>query len=88
MIYAWWIWLAAALVLLLLEMLAPGFIFLGFAIGAAAVGLWLLAGYAVGWPWLLLICAGVALAAWVALRQIVGGRKGQTRIWDRDINED
>ena len=52
------------------------------------MGLWLLAGYAVGWPWLLLICAGVALAAWVALRQIVGVRKGQTRIWDRDINED
>ncbi|MCA0846146.1 NfeD family protein [Salipiger thiooxidans] len=88
MIYLWWAWMAAAVLLLVLEMLAPGFIFLGFAVGAAAVGLWLLAGYAVGWPWLLLVFAVVSLVAWIVLRQLVGVRKGQVKLWDRDINED
>ncbi|MBU2959630.1 hypothetical protein KO516_02085 [Citreicella sp. C3M06] len=84
----WWVWMAAGAVLLLLEMVVPGFIFLGFAIGAAAVGLWLLIGYAVGWPWLVLLFAVVSLLAWVALRQLLGVRKGQVKLWDRDINED
>ncbi|MDO6586205.1 hypothetical protein Q4543_11835 [Salipiger sp. 1_MG-2023] len=84
----WWVWMAAGAVLLLLEMVVPGFIFLGFAIGAAAVGLWLLIGYAVGWPWLVLFFAVVSLLAWVALRQLVGVRKGQVKLWDHDINED
>lgn len=88
MVYLWWVWAAAAVVLLVLEMLAPGFIFLGFSIGAGAVGLWLLAGYAVGWPWLFLLFAVISLIAWIALRQIVGVRRGQVKLWDRDINED
>ncbi|MCR8549142.1 hypothetical protein M4578_14985 [Salipiger sp. P9] len=88
MVTLWWVWLAAAVILLVLEMLAPAFVFLGFAIGAAAVGLWLLAGYALAWPWLFLIFALVSLAAWLALRQVVGIRKGQIKHWDRDINED
>jgi len=88
MIYLWWVWMAAAVLLLVLEVLAPGFIFLGFAIGAAVVGLWLLAGYAIAWVWLLLILAVVSLASWLVLRQVVGVRKGQIKLWDRDINED
>ena len=87
MIYLWWAWMAAAVLLLVLEMLAPGFIFLGFAVGAAAVGLWLLAGYAVAWPWLVLVFAMVSLVAWIVLRQLVGVRKGQVKLWDRDIND-
>jgi membrane protein implicated in regulation of membrane protease activity len=88
MIYLWWVWMAAAVLLLVLEVLAPGFIFLGFAIGAAVVGLWLLAGYAISWVWLLLIFAVVSLVSWLVLRQVVGVRKGQIKLWDRDINED
>ncbi|MBY6004135.1 hypothetical protein KUV62_09465 [Salipiger bermudensis] len=88
MIYLWWVWMAAAVLLLVLEVLAPGFIFLGFAIGAAVVGVWLLAGYALAWVWLLLIFAVVSLIAWLVLRQLVGVRKGQIKLWDRDINED
>lgn len=88
MIYLWWVWMAAAVLLMVLEVLAPGFIFLGFAIGAAVVGLWLLAGYAIAWVWLLLIFAVVSLIAWLVLRQVVGVRKGQIKLWDRDINED
>jgi|TARA_R100000049_G_C1895211_1_gene46955 inner membrane protein len=84
----WWVWIGAALVLLALEMLAPVYILLGFAVGALAVGLALLAGLQAGLPWLLLICAAVSLLAWVALRRGTGLRKGQTRIVTRDINED
>ncbi len=34
----WWVWVVAGLVLAILEMLTSGYIFLGFAIGAAVVG--------------------------------------------------
>lgn len=88
LIYLWWIWMAAAALLLALEIVVPGFIFLGFAIGAAAVGLWLVVGFAMGWHWLVLAFAVVSLIAWIALRRLVGIRKGQVKTWDRDINED
>ncbi|WP_417720511.1 NfeD family protein [Salipiger sp.] len=88
MIHLWWIWASAAVLLLVLEMFAPGFIFLGFGLGAAAVSIWLLVGYAAGWPWLVLIFAVVSLLSWIALRQLVGVRKGQVKLWERDINED
>lgn len=90
----WWTWAVAALVLGLLELLAPSFFFLGVALGAAAVALLLLVGGPVGaalagsLPLVLLFHAVLSLVAWVALRQIVGVRKGQTKRIDRDINED
>ena len=60
MIWAtWWIWMIAGLSLAFLEVLVPGYIFLGFALGA-----------------------------WRVLRKGLGGRQGQVKIWDRDINED
>ena len=34
MVSIWWVWLSAAIALAVLEVLAPGFIFIGFAIGA------------------------------------------------------
>lgn len=34
----WWVWVCFALVLGIAEVLLPGFIFLGFAIGAVGVG--------------------------------------------------
>jgi hypothetical protein len=40
----WWVWLVAAILLAILEVVAPAQIFLGFAIGAAGVGLALLLG--------------------------------------------
>ena len=40
----WWVWMVAGLVLGVLEILAPGFIFLGFAIGALLTGVLLVVG--------------------------------------------
>ena len=90
----WWVWMVGALILGFLEVLIPGFIFLGFAIGAAVTGAVIgLGGAAVApltgsLPWLLVFFAVVSLVAWIVLRRVVGVRKGQTKIWDRDINED
>ncbi|MGV6811945.1 MAG: NfeD family protein [Brevirhabdus sp.] len=91
MIWAeWWIWLAAALVLAIAELLAPAFILLGFAIGAAVTGIAVLTDIA--WltsslPRLLVLFAAVSLLAWLGLRRVVGVRKGQVKVWDTDIND-
>jgi len=84
----WWVWLSAALALAILEMLAPVFVFLGFAIGAGVIGLLLALGLNVPLFWLLVIFALVSLLSWVALRQMLGVRHGQRKVWKRDINED
>lgn len=88
MIALWWVWIVAGLALAILEIFVPGFVFLGFAVGAVVTGLalWGLGGFSVAM--ILLIFALASLVAWLAMRQIAGVRKGQVKIWDRDINED
>ncbi|MBO9397450.1 hypothetical protein J7399_14205 [Shimia sp. R9_1] len=84
----WWVWLAAALVLAILEVLAPGFVFLGFAIAAAVVGLALLGPLQLlSVPMLLLIFAAVSLAAWLILRRLFALPKGQVKTFKHDIND-
>lgn len=84
----WWIWLSAALILGILEVLVPGFVFLGFAIGAAAVALILLnTGMALSLPLLLLIFAALSLVAWLSLRKYFALPKGQVKIFKDDIND-
>ncbi len=84
----WWFWLAAALVLAILEVLAPGFIFLGFAIGAALVGIALLGPMQVlSVPMILLIFAALSLIAWLVLRRIFALPQGQVKTFDHDIND-
>lgn len=84
----WWVWALAGLVLTMLEVVLPGFILLGFAIGAGVTGLSIWLGILGGsLPVLLLVTAVVALVAWWVLRSALGVRKGQTKIWNKDINE-
>ncbi|MBQ4823646.1 hypothetical protein J4729_03650 [Leisingera sp. HS039] len=83
----WWVWGAAALVLAILEVLVPGFVFLGFAIGAAAVSLLLLAGAGLSLPPLLLIFAVLSLAAWLVMRRFFALPKGQVKTFNHDIND-
>ena len=40
----WWAWIVGALVLAILEIFAPGFLFLGFAVGAALTGILMAVG--------------------------------------------
>ncbi|KFI28777.1 NfeD family protein [Paenirhodobacter enshiensis] len=82
-----WIWITAGVVLAFLELLLPGFYLLGFAIGAVATGALIWAGLIGSVPVALLALAVIAILAWVVLRRALGIRRGQTRIWHRDINE-
>ncbi len=83
----WWVWLAAALILAILEVLAPGFIFLGFAIGAGIVGLMLLTPFSPGLPALLAVFAVLSLVAWGGLRTAFRRDDGAARRIDHDIND-
>ena len=83
-----WVWIVAGVALGVLEMLAPGFVFLGFAIGAVLVGalIWIgLLGH--GLPLTLLVFAVMSLLCWLVLRRAMGVRKGQTKHWNSDIND-
>ena len=53
----WWVWGVIALGLAIIEILLPGFVFLGFAIGAAAVAVILLTPLSLTLPVLLLVFA-------------------------------
>lgn len=94
MISVWWVWLSAALVLAIFEVVVPGFILLGFAIGAAVVGVILaIGGPLAAWlgastPTMMLLFAVFSLVGWFVMRRVAGVRQGQTKIWDTDINDD
>jgi inner membrane protein len=90
----WWVWVAAGLVLAIIEIFAPGFLFAGFAIGAVVTGVIMGLGIP-GSSWMvvslinaLLVFAVLSLIAWVAMRLILGVRPGQIKKIDHDINED
>ena len=84
----WWVWIVAGIALGVLEVLAPGYILLGFAIGALATGLLIAIGLlGASLPIMLLIAALVSLGAWFAMRKVFGIRNGQVKIWDRGLNE-
>lgn len=84
-----WIWMVAALVLAIAEVLIPGWIFFGFAVGAFFTGavIWLGIGTGLSLAWTLVIFSVLSLIAYIAMRQMFGIRRGQVKIWDRDINE-
>lgn len=84
----WWAWIVLGFALGVLEILVPGFIFLGFAIGAVLTGLLVATGLVAAGPMaLLLIFAVLSVIAWLALRRTMGIREGQVKVWDRDIND-
>jgi len=89
LINEWWVWMVAALVLAIAEVLIPGWIFLGFAAGAFFMGgmIWLGIGAGLSTAWSLVIFAIFSLGSYVLLRQMFGIRRGQVKVWDRDIND-
>jgi membrane protein implicated in regulation of membrane protease activity len=84
----WWVWIVAGFLLGMLEIVVPGYIFLGFAIGAVVTGI--LVGISIApasLALLVLIFAVCSLVAWLVLRRTMGVRAGQVKVWDRDIND-
>lgn len=87
----WWIWIALALVLGIVEILLPSFFFLGFSLGALAVGLTLalapglLAGVSVGAT--IALFAMLSLVAWLLLRFVFRRQSSGRKIFTKDIND-
>ncbi|WP_323035815.1 hypothetical protein [Pararhodobacter sp.] len=93
MLETWWVWVAAGLVLAILEVLVSGFLFAGFAVGAVITGVLIGLGIP-GSGWMmaspfnaLVVFAVLSAVAWLAMRMLVGVRHGQLKKIDRDINE-
>ena len=62
----WWVWIVAGVALAVLEVIAPSFVFLGFAIGVALTGLGIAVGLVGGsLPVLILVAAVLSLVAWM-----------------------
>lgn len=83
----WWVWLCAALALGILELLLPGYIFLGIAVGAVAMAGLVAAVGTITPSTLLAIFAGVSLVAWLVLRRVFRSPDDQTRYFNEDINK-
>ncbi len=83
----WWVWFAIAIGLAIVEILAPGFIFLGFAIGAGLTALLQYLMPLTNLPVLLVIFAASSLASWLVLRRIFALPTGQVKTFDHDIND-
>ena len=84
----WWVWVVFGVALGVLEVLVPGFIFLGFAIGAVVTGVLVGIGLVgANVPLLMLVFAVLSLVAWIGLRRVVGVKAGQVKLWDKDIND-
>jgi inner membrane protein len=83
----WWVWVVGGFLIASLEVVVPGYIFLGFAIGAVLTGVLIGLGILGGsLPVLLTVFAVLSLAAWLALRRVLK-RDGQVKVWTRDIND-
>lgn len=91
MIWDWmngWLWVIAAVLVGLVELILPGWLFLGTAIALLVMGIALLTGlWGWGLPGALIVTGILSFLAWFALRRLVGVHEGQVRIWDRDIND-
>jgi len=85
---AWWVWIALALVLAILETLLPVFAFAGMTAGAAAIGIMLALGvtFAGSFGWALATFGAISLVATLAIRYWLGPRRSETKIIHDDIN--
>ena len=83
-----WLWVIAALLLALIELMLPGYVFMGVAIATALMGVALLAGlWTGGLPMALVVTAVLSGLIWLVLSRMRGVDRSETRIWHRDIND-
>lgn len=83
----WWVWICIALALGVVELLAPGFIFLGFGLGALAMAGVVLIAPGINIPALLALFAVLSLIAWIILRMGFRKQSSGARIVTKDIND-
>jgi inner membrane protein len=85
---AWWLWIGFGLILGILEILLPGFILLGFGLGAVLTGLVILSGIIMTLPNTLLVFAIFSLGAWLLLKKVFRTKYGSAKTFDHDINDE
>ncbi|MCU0800229.1 MAG: hypothetical protein MUD11_00395 [Rhodobacteraceae bacterium] len=84
----WWVWIVGGFALGVLEVLVPGYIFLGFAVGAVLTGILLGTGLlGSSFTVTMLIFSLASLAAWYLLRATLSRHEGQVKIWHKDVND-
>ena len=84
-----WLWLVAALLIAAVELLLPGWIFMGLAGAVGIMAVLLITGvWTASLPVTLVVTALLSAVIWFALRRLVGVRgAGEKKIWTRDIND-
>ena len=83
----WW-WLIAGLLLAGIELLVPGWAFMGLAASVGLMGVLMLTGlWTAGLPVTLVVTALLSAAAWMLFRRVWPTSQGNRRVWDRDIND-
>lgn len=87
LLHIWWVWLCAALLLALIELMVPASVFLGFALGALAMAAVVALGIITNTSALLAVFAALSLVAWIALKLLFKSQSSGARIVTRDINE-
>lgn len=83
----WWVWITLGAGLAVLEVLLPGFLFLGFAIAAVIMAALVALNLTQSLPLLILLYSLLALLAWLGLRAKFGNGKGSVKVWHDDIND-
>ena len=84
----WWVWLVMAAILGMAGMLLPGFVLLGFAIGALIMAAVTCLGvFGASFAGTVLVYACASVAAWWGLNKYFPKERGHVRRWDSDIND-
>lgn len=83
-----WFWLVLGVGLGIAETILPGFILLGFGLGAVLTGLLLFLG-AIGpsLPVVVLVWAVGSALGWLVLKRVFTRKEHRPKIWRKDIND-
>jgi membrane protein implicated in regulation of membrane protease activity len=88
MLGEWWFWLSAAVVLGIVEVMVPFFVFLGFSIGAVGMAILVATGVInLGAAGNLALFAVLSLGGYALLRVVLGKAQGDVRVITKDIND-
>ena len=86
-IETWWAWVAFGIVLMLLELMMPSYLFLGFGFGAIVTGITLVLGMTMSARYLMLLFSIASLIRWVLLRQVFKLPKENVQTFDQGLND-
>ena len=86
-IETWWAWVAFGIVLMLLELMMPSYLLLGFGFGAIVTGITLALGMTMSARYLMLLFSIASLISWVLLRQVFKLPKENVQTFDQGLND-